>query len=579
MLYTLKWLYPFWRKHGAVMTMIVAFGIVSAVLRTAIPRFIQHIIDGLSANVAPEYITHNALMIGCAGLLSFIINMTAQNARSWMNSRIELEAREMVFNHVMRLDRSFFHKYTPGDVLTRLMDDVQYKLSWFACSGVFRFVQASFTMLFVITMMLHVNPYLTAWALAPMPVLLVVYTWTQKRLNERFDAVQNAITEIYNMLEACFGGIRLIKANSKESCQEKIFDAIATKQSRAEISSLKIQAIFSSLFQYIGSLCSVFVYIGGGAEVIHGQITLGALIAFQIYSGMLVWMVLDVSSFVVQGKRAAVSIRRIDEMLLARPEVTEPHTPRKLPAKIKELKFSRAAYDIKKSRILHPLSFSAKAGQRVSVVGKIGSGKSTLLMLVPRLADASAGHILLDGEDLREFSLAGLRDRIGYVPQQAIIFSDTIRNNITLGRLIAREDFDTALRVAQLSEELDQFGKGLETMVGPRGATLSGGQKQRIALARAIVAKPQILLLDDCTSAMDADTEEHLWRDMALYMPGSICLFVTHRSKTIAASDLILTMDEGRIAEKGSHAELMALNGLYRKIYERQKLADEMAHK
>ena len=579
MLYTFRWLYPYWRRQAGLMTLIVVFGIAGALLRTVTPLLIKRIIDGMHAGFTTADILHNALLIAGVGLAGFVINIVAQNSRSWMNLRIETEARDIVFNHVLRLDRSFYHRYTPGDVLTRLMDDVQYKLSWFACSGVFRFIQASFTMAFITVAMLKMNPRLTVWAVAPMPVLLLVYNRTQKLMNERYDAVQTAITTIYNMVEACFGGIRLIKANSKESCQETIFERIAATQSAAEIGAVRIQAVFSSLFQYIGSLCSVFVFIGGGAQVISGKISLGELVAFQFYSGMLVWTVLDVSSFFVQGKRASVSIHRIDELLLARPEVTEPHTPCKLPEQLGELKFSRVSYNIKDSKILHQLSFSVKAGQRVSVVGKIGSGKSTLLMLVPRLADTSAGHILADGTDMREFKLADLRRRIGYVPQQAIIFSDTIRNNIQLDRNLPQDDFDTALRVAQLAQELDHFEKGLDTLVGPRGATLSGGQKQRIALARALVGKPQLLLLDDCTSAMDADTEERLWRDLALYMPKAICLFVTHRSKTIAGSDFILTMDEGRIAEKGTHNELMALNGLYRRIYERQKLADSLAEK
>lgn len=577
---TIKFIYPHWRAHARRMVAIVVLGLLSAALHTITPLIIKHIVDGLRTRLNPEYITKDILIILGAGVLIYIVNLFAQRNRAWMNMRIEWEIRKKVFDHILGLDRRFYHAWATGDLVTRLLDDIEEKLSWFACSGVFRFIQSSFTFTIVISVMFYINVPLTLWSLIPMPFLLLLYIWIGKRMTLRYNEVQTAISGIIAFLEACFSGIRVVKANSKENCQSSAFVKMAVRQRGAEIAATRLHAFFTSLFHYAGFMCVFFVFLGGGKMVIEQTITLGELIAFQFFTAMIVWPLFDISNFVVAGKRASVSVERLKALLKTRAEVTDPAVPLEIPGRITSLGFDSVSFkpgSRGEPEVLKNITFSAQAGKRLAVVGKIGSGKSLLMSLVPRLADASSGVVVVNGVDIREFKIADLRSRIGYVPQEAVIFTDTIKNNITLGRKhLDQKQIDKAVKAAQFKNDLDAFPKGLDAVVGTRGATLSGGQKQRIAVARAIIGKPDILLLDDCTSAMDADTENNLWEALSSYMPESICMIITHRAKTIANSDHILTLENGKLVEEGRHRELLKLQGVYAQIYQRQKLEDEL---
>lgn len=574
----LKWFLPIWRANRWRMTLIVGLGMASAVFSNMAPLFIRSIIDGLRQNISYHLIGKYIVLIIGLGVARYIVNFFAQFNRVWMNQHIEMTVRSRVFGHLLLMDRSFFHKFTQGDLLTRLTDDVNEKIAWFGCSGVFRFIQALWTLAAAVSFMLYLNPVMTFWAMLPMPFLFLAYVTMGRKMDKLYEAVQNSITALYETLDACFSAIRLVKANGKESCQSATFAKATERQKKAEIDSVVLQAVFSSIFQYVGYLCLFIVFLAGGRLVIQGRLSLGELVAFMFYVNMIIGPLADISFFFVSLKRAEVSIGRMEEILKTRSAVTEPRAPRAMPGAVTALSFEDVSFSPgpKAGLILKHVSFSAEAGRRVAVVGKIGSGKSILLSLIPRLIEPEGGRIAVNGIDIREFRLADLRARMGYVPQEAIIFSATIKQNITLGREVAEEEFLKALETAQFAGEIPQFEKGLETACGPRGVTLSGGQKQRLAIARAIIGKPDILLLDDCTSAMDAQTEEQLWNGLYKNMPGTLCLVATHRTKTIESSPLILTLDSGSLVEAGTHNELMARNGLYRSIYERQKLADEV---
>lgn len=577
---TIKFIYPHWRAHARRMVAIVVLGLLSAALHTVTPLIIKHIIDGLKTHLSPEYITKDILIILGAGVLIYIVNLFAQRNRAWMNMRIEWEIRKRVFDHILSLDSRFYHAWATGDLVTRLLDDIEEKLSWFACSGVFRFIQSSFTFIIVISVMFYMNVPLTLWSLIPMPFLLLLYIRTGRLMTLRYNEVQKAISGIIAFLEACFTGIRVVKANSKEKCQSAAFIKMAFGQRDAEIAATKLHGLFSSVFHYAGFMCVFFVFLGGGKMVMAQAITLGELIAFQFFTAMIVWPLFDISNFVVSGKRASVSVERLKALLKTRAGVTDTAVPLEIGGRITSLGFNSVSFkpgSRGEPEVLKNITFSAQSGKRMAVVGKIGSGKSLLMSLVPRLADASSGTVVVDGIDIRSLKIAELRSKVGYVPQEAVIFTDTIKNNITLGRKhLDQKQIDQAVEASQLKNDLESFPKGLDAAVGTRGTTLSGGQKQRIAVARAIIGKPDILLLDDCTSAMDADTENNLWEALSSYMPESICMIITHRAKTIANSDHILTIENGRLVEEGRHEELLKLQGVYAQIYQRQKLEDEL---
>ena len=294
MIFTLKWLFPYWKRHAFRMSSIVIFGILSAVLYTINPLLIKNIINGLSSNLNPGYIRHNVLLILGVGLGIYFTNLIAQRNRAYMNMRLEWEFRKKVFDHIIRLDQNFYHKYTTGDLVTRLADDISNKISWFSCSGVFRFIQSIFTIIAVISTMLYFNPVLTLWVLSPVPLILTFSIKTGRALTDRYTALQESITALYDFLETCFTGIRLIKANAKESSQEAFFTSKTSVQMAAEISTARLGMVFSFFFHYAGFFSVVILYIVGGRMVIDGRSTLGELIAFQFYSGMIIGPLMDI---------------------------------------------------------------------------------------------------------------------------------------------------------------------------------------------------------------------------------------------------------------------------------------------
>ena len=547
-------------------------------MHVATPILIKNIIDGLGSNANYAYIRTNVLMVLAVGFGIYLIDLIAMRSRAWMNIHLEWEFRQNTFSHILGLDQSFYHKYTTGDLVTRLIDDISKKISWFSCSGVFRFLQSGFTLIAVISAMFYFNLSLTLWILLPLPFMFVFSIKAGRMLTKKYNLLQNTISSIYDFLETCFTGVKVIKANSKEQAQCDYFSLKADEQKEAEIQTGRLDIVFSYFYYYAGFLCIVLLYAIGGARVIDGKLTLGELIAFQFYATMIVFPLMDISHFFVAGNRAGVSIKRVNELLKQKSKMRLPHKPKPLNLQINKIAFKNVSFTAPpdNSYLLKGITFSAAKSQRIAIVGKIGCGKTSLLKLILRLEEYSGGMIEINETDIREIEIQTLRKKISFVSQEAYIFSDTIFNNITMGRKdIPQENIEKAIKVSQLKQDMNKFPKGLNTFVGTRGLSISGGQKQRLSLARALAINPEVLVLDDATSAMDALTEENFWRIFKEEFPQTICLLATHRVKTIEKSDHIITLSEGKIAEQGKHKKLMAFGGLYKEIYERQKLQEE----
>ena len=522
-----------------------------------------------------------------------------------MNLRFEFSTRLRTFEHLQGLGQSFFHRYRTGDLVTRLTDDVTEKLSWYMCSGIGRVIEALAIILFCLSMMLWMNPVLTLYTAGPLPVLVGLFVFTASRLHARYEKVQDSISELNDSLESCFSGIRVVKAFAAEESQKVIVEEAIEEQRKAEIQAVRWQTIIDSLYGNIWQLAIIGVLLAGGAMAIAGEITLGEIVAFDSYVLMLVWPMFDVGQFIVRGRISRVSIERLTELEDHLPDVrfsdqnetdfenrqhqltarhTDAEVPNDLPPPTEKcnslsIAFEEVCFSYPDSEhhALRDISFRAEAGTLTAIVGEVGSGKSTLMMMLPRILDATSGTIFVGEQPIRDWDPVLLRQSMGYVPQEPMLLSGTIRENILFGRSWLTEDeLQTALQISQIKQDLPDFPEGLDTKVGSRGVRLSGGQKQRISLARAIVDRPAILLLDDCTASLDAKTEEAVWQQLSFSIPDCTTLLITHRPATLKKAHHILVLQDRKLIEQGTFDELEHPGSLFHELYLIWSLEDQL---
>ena len=590
-----KWFWGYYRNHKRALTVLLTVSFLSSGLLVIQPLLLKNIFDLLKSGetkptslgflntwietMGAGRIINYVVMLILLGFAGFVVRTFLIGHRAYLNIRLEWEFRQRAFSGVTQKGPDFFNRFNTGDLVTRMTDDVsENKLAWFACSGIFRCYESLILIAFSLVMMLSINPVLTAWTAGPLPVLILIYMRSSSLLHRRFDFLQRKISAVNDTMEACFSGIRVIKAYVRERDQKQRFDSAAEGRKQAEVAAVRTHTIIESLWMYIWQLGIVIVLLAGGYYVIRGTLSIGEFIAFDSYVMFLVYPMFDVGNFLVRGMRATTSIKRLQE-LEAHPPMVDPESagqgistePRGL-VEFKDVSFRLPGQE---REILSEIAFAVEPGRRVALVGKVGSGKSWVVRLIPRLVDPTCGSVRIDRVDLRDYDIHAIRRHVGYVPQEPILFSDTVENNIRFGRdEIDHDAVDWSIEVAQLKDELDTFPEGLNTRIGVRGMSISGGQKQRLALARALVGRPRILILDDCTSALDAKTEAILWDRLHEVMPELTCFIVTHRTATLETADEIIMLDDGRIVERGRHDDLIGNQGLYYRLYQRIRLEE-----
>ena len=582
---SVRWLFEVWRTRKRLAAFLVVFSILNALLAVAYPLFLRAVIDAIKNKAGVEVISRNVLILLALGITNFFIYALMQGTRAWTNLVLERDFRQRIFGHLIRLGRSFFQRFRTGDIVTRLTDDLstEMKLSWFACSGIFRTVEALCVIVFGLAAMVRLNPVLTLFAVGPLPILIVIFMWTATAVESRYERLQKRISDVNAHMEACFSGIRVVKAYRRERTQENGFHEVIGRRRHAEIDAVRVGTIVQAMYGYIWQFGVVIVLLVGGKMVMEGNLTIGTLAAFDAYVLLLVFPMYDIGTFFVRGKSAGVSIRRLVDMEDVQPEIKEVGRPKALPwaegTLRGALRFDSVSlsYTPGGTKVLDGISFEVRAGEIIALVGRVASGKSSVVNLIPRLIDPTEGQIFLDGVPARELGLDDLRRMIGYVPQEPLLFSDTIENNIRFHRdWITQESIVRAAEVSRLREEGEGFPAGFQTKIGQRGVTISGGQKQRIALARALAGSPQILILDDCTASLDAHTETALWEGLHKVFPSCATIVISHRAATLERANLILVFERGKIVERGTHRELVSKKGVYHTLYELGKLQDEV---
>jgi ATP-binding cassette subfamily B multidrug efflux pump len=598
----IAWIWGIWRERKGLIALLALLTLMSSAVAVAYPYLtkvlfdtLQRLLsDGAGGAGSMAEIRRLALLVIGVGLVG-LVSSFFPGVRSAVNTICDYMIRERYFGIVMDKDYRFFAAFRSGDIVTRLTDDIYDfpKLSWFLCSGIFRAVESISKVGFCLAAMLLLDWKLTLLSLIPLPLLIAVFAITQDRIYDTFRRNQEAISDINSQLEMSFSGVRIIKAYACEGKYERFFSDALARRFGTEMAVAKLETVLQMIYMYIDRVMLIGVVFIGGYMAAAGRISVGTFLAFYGYLGMLVYPILDIPQLFVSGKRAFVNIDRLEEMRgfpsrdqsrasvgTKAPESSAPPASTRDVSRI-EAKGLSFSYEGRADTALSDVSFGLSRGEKLAVIGPVGSGKTTLVKLLGGLLDPSSGRILVDGEDEEGGSGARLSSILAYVPQEALLFSGTIRQNVAFGApgdgtSIDDATFAHAISIAQLSEEIASFPAGEATLLGQRGVSVSGGQRQRIAIARAIARAPRLLLLDDITASLDASNEERLMRALDAWSRDLTCVIVSHRLSTIQYADKVLFLEGGKVAAFGAHEELLVRNHAYAAFIEEQmSMGDE----
>ncbi|MBS1546972.1 MAG: ABC transporter ATP-binding protein [Bacteroidetes bacterium] len=495
-----------------------------------------------------------------------------------MSRLMEYDLKNSVYAHYQRLDRAFFKHHATGDLMNRISEDVS-RVRQFIGPAVMYILNLVVLTIMIVWVMLDVNKELTLWSLAPLPLLSLAIYLVSETINKRSMATQQQQSRLSSLAQESFSGIRVIKAYAKEEQTVGRFRLAARDYRKTSLAEAKVDSLFMPAIMLLVGLSTALVIFVGCELLMHGGsgITVGNLAEFSLYVTKLTWPFASLGVITSQVQQAAVSMQRINEFLDTRPAITSQRD--RLPEVAGAIEFSNVSFTYPETGIeaLKNVSFKVPVGGTLAIVGHTGSGKSTIADLIGRLYDPSGGQVLLDGVPLTDVALEKLRSQLGIVPQDVFLFSDTITGNIAFSLDPApdvQERVEAAARTAQVHQDVSNFPKGYDTLLGERGVTLSGGQKQRVSIARAVIRKPRILLFDDPLSAVDTATEDAILSGLRKVMKGRTTVIISHRISAVRGADHILVLEHGRIIEEGRHAELVDLAGTYARMHEEQLLEE-----
>jgi ATP-binding cassette subfamily B protein len=577
-------LLPYYRPYRGWFAAGLVLVVVSSGLAGVIPWLLRRAIDDMHAGADPG----RAVLIAAAMVAVAVVSGAARyGMRDLMNGvsrRIEYDLRNALFRHLASLDASFFAAMRTGDIMARLTNDLS-AVRMAVGPAIMYLVNTIAGGAFALVFMLSIDPWFTLVALLPVVLLPVLMAKGGTAIHHRFEAVQEHFSTMTTRAQENISGARIVRAYRQEAPEIERWRQMNDEYVRRNMRLVKLWGLLNPGFSLLAGLGAVIVLGYGGRLVLAGEITVGSLVAFGFYLGMLTWPLIALGWVTNLFQRGSASMGRLNQILHARPAILPPTEPRTLsPARAgRAIEFRNVGfhYPVREGEmprwVLRAVSFSLPAGGTLGVVGATGSGKSALIDLIPRVHDPQEGDIVIDGVSVRDVPLDALRAEIGYVPQETFLFSDTIQANLAYG---ASDPSSTewAADVAQLDDTIAEFPGGYETLLGERGINLSGGQKQRAALARALARRPAIVLLDDALSAVDSHTEAEILHGLRDALGGRTAIIASHRISAIREASWIIVLDEGRIVEEGRHAELFAAGGRYWSLLNRQLLEDSIEH-
>lgn len=484
---------------------------------------------------------------------------------------IEFDLKNKIFQHYQELDTGFYKKNRTGDLMNRISEDVGYVRMYLGPGIMYPINLVSLSLILIVEMLL-IDKSLTLYTLAPLPVLSVLIYFISSNINKKSREVQEEQSNLSSYVQDIFSGIRVVKSFNKEERIKSSYAQHAENYKKKSISLANIQAFFFPLMLLVIGISQILILYAGGTEYIHGEIKeIGTVAQFFVYLNMLIWPFASLGWISMVIQRAEASMKRINEFLLSQPNVVNQNLDSMDIKGTIEFDDVTFTYDNTGITALKDVSFTLEAGKTLAILGKTGSGKTTLAELVARLYDPTQGKILLDGKPLTEINLNELRTQIGFVPQEAFLFSETLKDNIAFA--LDETNMDDVERYAQKADvhhNIVDFKEGYETKVGERGITLSGGQKQRISIARALIKHPKILIFDDSLSAVDTETEENILRNIRQEAQQKTMIIITHRVSSAKHADKIIVLDAGKIVQEGTHEVLLAQEGEYKALYEMQ---------
>ncbi len=492
-----------------------------------------------------------------------------------MSRHIEYDLKNEIYAHYQVLSLAFYRRHNTGDLMNRVTEDVS-RVRMYLGPGIMYSMNTIILFAMVIYLMLTVNTRLAIFSILPLPVLVVIIFYINNVINFRSEKIQERLSILSSFVQENFSGIRVIKSYVRENFVRKNFADESEHYKTHSMALVKVQALFYPTMLLLVGISNVVIIYVGGVEVMKGNISAGNIAEFIVYLNMLTFPVMSLGWVTSLIQRAAASQKRINEFLHEQPEIISPKVPKQNISG--QITFNDVSFKYPDTGIqaLKDVSFKVNPGEMVAIIGRTGSGKSTIANLLMRMYDTTGGEVLIDGQALTQYNLEGYRSQIGFVPQEVFLFSDTIANNIAFSAdVLDMPVVEQAAKDAAVYKNIMELEKGFETLIGERGVTLSGGQKQRVSIARAIVKQPQILVFDDCLSAVDTRTEEEILNNLGHVMKGKTSIIIAHRISTIKNADKILVMDNGQIIEQGNHKFLMEQKGTYFELYEKQLLEEE----